>query len=221
MAPHQPIRVPSLPRRRFAHHHQEAEFRKALVGFQKGLFLRVDLRHQCDSLPDLGSGKLSAGLDGDVDRDCGVFVFQSQLEWVVSLFYVALLVFCTPAFGCLPIFIVANSFPRQLHTGDFSSTLRTAVILVSVFMFAMCAFLISFCTVVTLDPLFRSAIGLNVLRNQIPIDVKLVERQDGQDDVEVAAIEQDGLRINVEHVEQVEQVEKRTLGKSLCQHALE
>lgn len=95
------------------------------------------------------------------------------------------------------------------------------MILVSVFMFAMCAFLISFCTVVTLDPLFRSAIGLNVLRNQIPIDVKLVERQDGQDDVEVAAIEQDGLRINVEHVEQVEQVEKRTLGKSLCQHALE
>ncbi|SPO28860.1 related to Dik6, novel virulence factor [Ustilago trichophora] len=96
---------------------------------------------------------------------------------VLAMGYVSLLVVATPAFGLIPIYIVANSFPHEVEKGDFTPTLRIAIIIVSVMTFATCTFLAFFCTVITLDPLFRSAIGLNLLRNQIPIDIRVIQKK--------------------------------------------
>ncbi|KIS67656.1 Dkh6 virulence factor [Mycosarcoma maydis] len=89
--------------------------------------------------------------------------------------YVWLIVICAPLFGVVPIVIVASSFPSEVQNGDFSPTLRVVIVMVSLIILVGVGLYVFICTVFTLDPLFRSALGLNLLRTRIRIEVKIVE----------------------------------------------
>lgn len=100
--------------------------------------------------------------------------------WKMTLFaqgYIWLITYAAPGFGMVPIFIVANSFPKQVKRGNISSTLRDSIIIVSCIIFVTCVFYIFFCRIISIEPLFRSAIGVNLIRSQVPIEIKRVERE--------------------------------------------
>ncbi|SPO28810.1 related to Dik6, novel virulence factor [Ustilago trichophora] len=90
---------------------------------------------------------------------------------ILAVIYISILVVCVPAFGWLPMYIICASFPSRVSAGDFRNQISNAVLAVSVITILSCSFVAIFCTVATLDPLFRAAIGLNIIRNQIPIDI--------------------------------------------------
>ncbi|GAC98188.1 fructose 1,6-bisphosphate aldolase [Pseudozyma hubeiensis SY62] len=104
--------------------------------------------------------------------------------WKMTLFaqgYIWLIAVAAPGFGMVPIYIVANSFPKQVKRGNISSTLRDSIIIVSCIIFMTCVFYIFFCRIISIEPLFRSAIGVNLIRSQVPIEIKRVERETYRD----------------------------------------
>lgn len=101
---------------------------------------------------------------------------------VMALIYVFMLATIVPAFGVVPIYIVAASFPAEVYKGNISPSICIATIAVSIITILSCTSITTFCTVATLDPLFRAAIGLNVIRNQVPIDIKVVQHQSHHED---------------------------------------
>ncbi|SPO29008.1 related to Dik6, novel virulence factor [Ustilago trichophora] len=90
---------------------------------------------------------------------------------VLAMAYVSMLATIIPLFGLVPIYIVAKSFPHEVKKGDISPSIRDATIAVSIITILSCTCIVLFCTVASLDPLFRTAIGLNMIRNQAPIDI--------------------------------------------------
>lgn len=92
---------------------------------------------------------------------------------VLAVTYIAILVVCVPAFAWLPVFVIADSYPKRVLAGDIRDSMSNAVLAVSVITILSCTFVAVFCTVATLDPLFRAAIGLNVIRTRIAIDIQV------------------------------------------------
>ncbi|KAJ1019006.1 hypothetical protein NDA18_006157 [Ustilago nuda] len=100
---------------------------------------------------------------------------------ILAIVYVNILVFCIPAFAFVPIYIVAGSYPKGVLNGDIAPVMTTAVLAISLITIASCTFFASFCTVATLDPLFRAAIGLNVIRTHNPKDITVVQHRSRQE----------------------------------------
>ena len=96
---------------------------------------------------------------------------------LLAIAYLLILVVCVPLFAFVPIYIVAKSFPHEVARGNISPTIDAAIIIISVITICSCTFVAFFCTVATLDPLFRSAIGINLLRTQIAIDVRVAQHK--------------------------------------------
>lgn len=96
---------------------------------------------------------------------------------ILAIVYVNILVFCIPAFAFVPIYIVAGSYPKGVLNGDIVPVMTTAAMAISLITIASCIFFALFCTVGTLDPLFRAAIGLNVIRTQNPKDITAVQHR--------------------------------------------
>ncbi|SPO27980.1 related to Dik6, novel virulence factor [Ustilago trichophora] len=90
---------------------------------------------------------------------------------ILAVIYTLILVICVPAYAWLPMYIVCASFPSRVYAGDIRNQIGNAMLAVSVITILSCSSVALFCTVATLDPLFRAAIGLNIIRNQIPIDI--------------------------------------------------
>lgn len=95
----------------------------------------------------------------------------------LSVLYIFILVTCIPAFGFIPIYIVAATYPHQVQRGDIRPAMGNAILAVSLITIFSCTFVAIFCTVATLDPLFRAAIGLNIMRTQIPIDITVEQHR--------------------------------------------
>ena len=96
---------------------------------------------------------------------------------ILAIIYMVILLACVPAFGALPIFIVVDTFPHRVLAGDLGVTVHRAILAVSTITVLSCSFVALFCTVATLDPLFRAAIGLNILRPHIPINIDVETRR--------------------------------------------
>ncbi|CBQ68723.1 probable Dik6, novel virulence factor [Sporisorium reilianum SRZ2] len=92
---------------------------------------------------------------------------------ILAIGYISILIVCIPAYGWLPIYIICDIFPHRMLSGDVSPVIHRAALAVSIISIISCTFVAIFCTVATLDPLFRAAIGLNVIRTQIPIDIQV------------------------------------------------
>ncbi|KAJ1024723.1 hypothetical protein NDA16_002763 [Ustilago loliicola] len=103
----------------------------------------------------------------------------------LAVMYIAILVSCVPAFAFIPVYIVAEIFPKCVLRGDIEPVMTKAVLAVSLITIASCTFVAVFCTVATLDPLFRAAIGLNMIRNQVPIDITVVQHKSRHEEVEI------------------------------------
>ncbi|SPO23842.1 related to Dik6, novel virulence factor [Ustilago trichophora] len=96
---------------------------------------------------------------------------------ILAVVYVEVLVISIPAFGWLPILLYRNAFPTGILAGDITETMRISILAVSIITISSCTCVAIFCTVATLDPLFRAAIGLNMIRTQIAIDIQVVHRK--------------------------------------------
>lgn len=96
---------------------------------------------------------------------------------ILAVVYVEVLVFSIPAFAWLPVFLYCNAFPNGILAGDITETMRISILAVSIITISSCTCVAIFCTVATLDPLFRAAIGLNMIRTQIAIDIQVVHRK--------------------------------------------
>lgn len=104
---------------------------------------------------------------------------------ILAVMYMAILGGCVPAFAFIPVYIVAESFPHRMLTGNIESIVTNAVLIASLITIASCTFVAIFCTVATLDPLFRAAIGLNMIRTQIPIDITVIQHKSRHEEVEL------------------------------------
>ncbi|TKY89047.1 hypothetical protein EX895_001578 [Sporisorium graminicola] len=92
---------------------------------------------------------------------------------ILAIGYISILIVCVPAYAWLPVYIVGDIFPHRMLSGDLGPPIYHAALSVSVISLVSCTFVALFCTVATLDPLFRAAIGLNIIRMQIPIDIQV------------------------------------------------
>ena len=86
---------------------------------------------------------------------------------ILAIIYVLILVICVPVFAMVPLFILACSWPHGVARGDIITPISGASIAISMITLCSCSFVAMFCTIATLDPLFRAAIGLNMIRTQI------------------------------------------------------
>lgn len=96
---------------------------------------------------------------------------------ILAVIYVSILVVCVPLFGFIPIFIICDTFPHRVQTGNLVPPILHAVLAASIITILSCTFVALFCCVSTLDPLFRAAIGLNMLRTHVPIDIHVEVHQ--------------------------------------------
>lgn len=103
---------------------------------------------------------------------------------MLAIGYVVLLISCIPAFGFLPICMVAKSFPNEVRNGDIGPVLRSSLVIVSIVTVLACGLIALFCTVATFDPLFRAVIGFNLLRPQVRIDIEFIRRSSRAHDKE-------------------------------------
>lgn len=92
---------------------------------------------------------------------------------ILSNIYVYLMVGSVPAFAFVPIYVVSQGFPHAVLAGHVGPVLDTSLLAVSIITILACTTIAIFCTVATLDPLFRAAIGLNVIRMQMPININV------------------------------------------------
>ncbi|EST09561.2 hypothetical protein PSEUBRA_000778 [Kalmanozyma brasiliensis GHG001] len=112
---------------------------------------------------------------------------------ILANIYVCLMVGCVPAFGFLPIYIITSGFPRGVLAGNLAPMCRKNLLAVSIITICSCTTVAIFCTVATLDPLFRAAIGLDVIRTQVPIDINVdFERVEFEERDIVLSTEQTG-----------------------------
>ncbi len=98
---------------------------------------------------------------------------------ILAVIYFAIMVTTVPAFGMVPIYIIASSFPAEVAKSDVTTSIQVATIAISVITILDCTSMAVFCTVASLDPLFRAAIGLSVLRNSGRSTFKITHRQAG------------------------------------------
>ncbi|SPC61861.1 related to Dik6, novel virulence factor [Ustilago sp. UG-2017b] len=96
---------------------------------------------------------------------------------LLSVGYVVALISAVPAFGFLPLYMVGRSFPREVQRGDISPYINSALVITSIITILCCLLMTSFCSIVTFDPLFRSASGLNLIRCHIPIDITVIKQK--------------------------------------------
>ncbi|CDU24982.1 probable Dik6, novel virulence factor [Sporisorium scitamineum] len=92
---------------------------------------------------------------------------------ILAIGYVWILILCIPAYAWLPVYLICDIWPNRVLTGDAAPAIYRAALAVSGISLISCTSVAIFCTVATLDPLFRAAIGLNIIRTQIPIDIKV------------------------------------------------
>ncbi|GAK63289.1 uncharacterized protein PAN0_003c1493 [Moesziomyces antarcticus] len=98
--------------------------------------------------------------------------------------YVWILIFCVPAYAWIPMYIVGTAYPHVALTGDIVLTWQVAIYAASVVTTISCTSIAIFSTVATLDPVFRAAIGFNVIRNnQPPIDITVTQRKSVHEDI--------------------------------------
>ncbi|GAC76415.1 hypothetical protein PANT_22d00015 [Moesziomyces antarcticus T-34] len=98
--------------------------------------------------------------------------------------YVFFLVVCAPAYAWIPMYIVGTAYPHVALTGDIVLTWQVAIYAASVVTTISCTSAAIFSTLATLDPVFRAAIGFNVIRNkQPPIDITVVQRKSVHEDI--------------------------------------
>lgn len=93
---------------------------------------------------------------------------------LLSMMYVGVMITIVPAFGSVTVYIICQSFPHEVQRGDISRSIWDAAIAVSIITILDCTTLAAFCTMATLDPLFRAALGLNRVRTHVPIKIKMV-----------------------------------------------
>lgn len=167
------------------------------------LVLLVD--HSCSRLPEplrsLSSTKgflrkshflLTKGKPQSSEQSIKHLDLTTWKMTALSMGYVSILASVVPAFAMVPVYIVRRSFPEQVLRGNISGCIEDATIAVSVITIASCTTIAVFCTVVTLDPLFRAALGLNRIRTHVPINIQSVvhktmregEMPDSVDEVE-------------------------------------
>ncbi|EST09083.1 hypothetical protein PSEUBRA_001423 [Kalmanozyma brasiliensis GHG001] len=96
---------------------------------------------------------------------------------ILAALYVFTLCSCVPLYAYIPIYVVRDQFPHRVLAGDIRNTLNGAMIALNIATITSCTFFAGFCTVATLDPVFRAAIGLNIIRRQIPIEIDVVRTQ--------------------------------------------
>jgi len=96
---------------------------------------------------------------------------------ILAIGYILILILCVPAFAWLPVYLISSTFPNGVLKGDIGQPMSNAVLAVSIITICSCTFVALFCTVATLDPLFRAAIGLNMIRTQVPIDIQVTHHK--------------------------------------------
>ncbi|SPO26968.1 related to Dik6, novel virulence factor [Ustilago trichophora] len=96
---------------------------------------------------------------------------------LLALTYVGIVVICAPSFGAVPMIMIIWSWHYGIEHGSIAAPLSFGMITISIVSLMSCTIAAIFCTVATLDPLFRAAIGLNMLRNQVPIDIEVVQHK--------------------------------------------
>ncbi len=114
----------------------------------------------------LTKGRPSAG---DSSKDINLS------RWKMTMLAVSYgLVMCAsiPAFAWIPVYIVCDGWQR-IPTGNVVPTFTGSLSAVSLATIVSCTVVAGFCTVATIDPVFRAAIGLNVRRTTLPVDIKI------------------------------------------------
>lgn len=103
---------------------------------------------------------------------------------ILAVVYVQILIICVPAYAFICLFNYFDSWPKRVLAGDTRQTMIHAMLAASVITVCSCTFVAAFCTVATLDPLFRAAIGLNMIRTQIPIDIQVVHHSSRHEELD-------------------------------------
>lgn len=123
---------------------------------------------------------------------------------MLALVYMGILVISAPSFGLVPLTMVVWSWKVGIPKGNIADPISFGMITVSIVSLLTCTMAAIFCSVATLDPLFRAAIGLNMIRNQIPIDIEVVQhksvlQEDGESSPTVLLKEQDATYLQSFH----------------------
>ncbi|KAJ9474672.1 Protein phosphatase 2c [Pseudozyma hubeiensis] len=90
---------------------------------------------------------------------------------ILAVTYISILTFCVPGYAVVPVFIVAGTWPHRVQQGDISAVINAAEVVLSLIAVPSCIFVGIFCCATSLDPVFRAALGLNLIRTTIPVDI--------------------------------------------------
>ena len=111
------------------------------------------------------------------DKDTNILDANTWKMTILAVIYVAIMCVCVPSFAMVPLFMVVFSWPQAVADGNIIAPLSGATIAISIITFSSSTFFAVFCTVATLDPLLRAALGRNMIRTQIPIEICLRHHQ--------------------------------------------